>query len=501
MNTSNQFALQNNSIPNVFSSNSIDFTSSEMGLYFRLDQGWVTEIENKNIYSWNDLNEGISSESIPHVVVEGIAELYASNLSDVIQGSNQDETIYGMGGDDYINGGEGIDNIFGGEGNDLIKTGKGWGNFVDGGEGNDTINYFGETIDQGVYARMDKGWVTDYQNKLDYSWSEINTGIDSGEIEADFFVNIENFTGTNYRDVIQGNSGDNIIKGAGGSDYINGGDGFDISSYYGDSDDGYGINVRLDQGFAVSMADKMAHSWMDLLSAIKNGDVEADKLVSIEGAIGTKYNDAIQGNKFDNYLEGAQGNDFLNGGDGNDTLVGGSGIDRLIGGKGNDTFYADETDSYINGGEGFDIVSFEDVNGDNEVNINLASSNYSGLEAIVIGGDLQQQVHNINVSLDQIAADTEGTYDDMFFAIGIDTLTFSDSVGIASLTQELDGNYEAELIALLGLDESTQLQSTTYETEGGNFVTVIQDVIIDSDMDIGGIGSQDFMGQESMYIA
>ena len=89
----------------------------------------------------------------------------------------------------------------------------------------------------------------------------------------------------------------------------------------------------------------------------------------------------------------------------------------------------------------------------------------------------------------------------MFFAIGIDTLTFSDSVGVATLTQELEGAYEAELVALLGLDESTQLQATVYATEGENLVTVIQDVIIDSGMDIGGIGSQDFMGQDSMYIA
>ena len=110
-------------------------------------------------------------------------------------------------------------------------------------------------------------------------------------------------------------------------------------------------------------------------------------------------------------------------------------------------------------------------------------------------------MHNINVSLDQVAAETEGAYNDMFFAIGIDTLTFSDSVGVATLTQELEGAYEAELVALLGLDESTQLQATVYATEGENLVTVIQDVIIDSGMDIGGIGSQDFTGQDSMYIA
>ncbi|NMR23943.1 hypothetical protein HH219_00025 [Pseudoalteromonas sp. NEC-BIFX-2020_015] len=477
----------------------LSYSSSNEGLYIRLDKGWVTSIDNKSLFSWTDLNAGIADGSIAHDTVENFEILIASDYADIIQGSSNADTIYGMSGNDYINGGAGFDSLYGGNGDDLIKTGKGWGDFVDGGEGNDTINFFGETSEQGVYARMDKGWATDYQNKFDYTWKEINSKIESGELAADKFVNVENFTGTNFRDIIQGSSGDNIIKGAGGADYINGGLGSDTASYFGSTVDGHGVNVRLDQGFSVSMADRSSLSWKELLQAVKSGQIEADKLVSIENAIGSKYNDAIQGDRFDNRLEGAQGNDFLNGGDGNDVLVGGSGIDRLVGGRGDDTFYADETDRPINGGQGFDLIAkMDDVDGDNAVDIDLGNSKYNSIEAF-IGNSNNDVNYTLNVSLDKVAQQSEGTYDDMFFAIGIDTLTFSEQVEQQS-TQELEGDYEAELVALLGLDASAQLKETVYLTENNNLVTVIEEVIEESVNDVSGAGSFDFENQEMTYI-
>ncbi|TGE84642.1 hypothetical protein C7Y70_03590 [Pseudoalteromonas sp. KS88] len=478
----------------------LSYSSSSEGLYIRLDQGWVTSIDNKSLFSWKELNAKIADGTVAHDTVENFEILIASDYADIIQGSSKSDTIYGMSGNDYINGGAGLDSLYGGTGDDVIKTGKGWGDFVDAGEGNDTINFFGETTEQGVYARMDKGWATDYQNKFDYTWKEINSKIELGEVAADKFVNVENFTGTNFRDVIQGSSGDNIIKGAGGSDYIHGGLGSDTASYFGSTVDGHGVNVRLDQGFSVSMADKNSLSWKELLQAVKSDKIEADNLVSIENAIGSKYNDAIQGDKFDNRLEGAQGNDFLNGGDGNDVLVGGSGIDRLVGGRGNDTFYAEEIDRPINGGQGFDMIAqMDDVNGDNAVNIDLGESKFNSIEAF-IGSNESDVNYALNVSLDKVAEQSDGAYDDMFFAIGIDTLTFSEQVEQQS-TQELEGDYEAELVALLGLEASTQLKETVYLTENNNLVTVIEEVIEESANDSSGASSFDFIHQEQTYIA
>ncbi|MGO2479771.1 MAG: calcium-binding protein, partial [Pseudoalteromonas sp.] len=298
---------------------------------------------------------------------------------------------------------------------------------------------------------------------------------------------------------IQGSSGDNIIKGGGGSDFMNGGDGFDIASYYGTTANGAGVNVRLDQGFTISMSDKLTHSWTELLQAVKTGSIEADKLVNFEGAIGTQYNDVLQGNSGDNLLEGAQGDDYLSGGKGDDILIGGSGMDLLVGGEGNDTFFTDESDKGVFGGEWLDIIAnMNDDNGDHVVDVDLSASKFNSVEGFV--ADRESSVdYNVNVSLDKVAAQSEGTYDDMFFAIGVDTLTFAESATEQS-TQELEGSYEAELVALLGLDSATELQETVYATDN-NTVTVIEDIINDSDSEMGGFDSAGFMTEDSIAYA
>jgi Ca2+-binding RTX toxin-like protein len=64
--------------------------------------------------------------------------------------------------------------------------------------------------------------------------------------------------------------------------------------------------------------------------------------VSIEGVIGSDFNDALSagtGGAF--HLIGGAGDDTLNGGAGNDTLDGGAGLDRMVGGTGDDTYILD----------------------------------------------------------------------------------------------------------------------------------------------------------------
>ncbi|MBB1432535.1 calcium-binding protein [Pseudoalteromonas sp. SG43-4] len=488
-----------------------DFSESEESLYARLDFGWVVDKATARSFAWNDLIDGINNDSIENNSLSSNS-IIGSSHSDVIIGNTQNNFLDGGNGADYIDGGKGNDIIFGGlgkdwliggKGNDLLNGGVEWGETLDGGEGKDTIDYTGDTLDgEGIYIRLDQNFVTTLEIKDSHSWGDMIAGIDNNTLQHDNLVSIENAIGSKYSDSINGDSGDNILHGGlGGNDWIGGGRGNDTASYEGNTEDGAGVFVRLNLGWAWSSEDNYNMSWQQIVDGINSNTLDHDKLGSIENVIGSIHSDSLGGDNNNNVIDGREGNDYISGGHGDDILIGGLGIDHIVAGSGNDMIFADETDSPIDGGTGFDIVSYEDVNGDNEVNIDLASSAHSGIEAVVIGSDLQQQVHNINVALDQIAAETEGAYNDMFFAIGIDTLTFSDSVGVATLTQELEGAYEAELVALLGLDESTQLQATVYATEGENLVTVIQDVIIDSGMDIGGIGSQDFMGQDSMYIA
>ncbi|MDA9816140.1 hypothetical protein N9C75_03690, partial [Alphaproteobacteria bacterium] len=75
------------------------------------------------------------------------------------------------------------------------------------------------------------------------------------------------------------------------------------------------------------------------LGSIENGP-------SIEGVLGTGFNDVIIGNQMENvflagagddYISGGSGDDILNGGAGSDIVIGDDGADRLIGGDGVDT--------------------------------------------------------------------------------------------------------------------------------------------------------------------
>lgn len=85
--------------------------------------------------------------------------------------------------------------------------------------------------------------------------------------------------------------------------------------------------------------------------------------VTIENAIGSDFNDRIEGNGADNHIAGGDGNDLLYGdsiiyGAGNDVLDGGNGNDFLFGRDGSDIYYGGDGDDQFNLGDG-DTV-FED---------------------------------------------------------------------------------------------------------------------------------------------
>jgi Ca2+-binding RTX toxin-like protein len=128
-------------------------------------------------------------------------------------------------------------------------------------------------------------------------------------------------------DTLVGFAGDDLLEGGAGADELFGSDGFDTASYR-----------TSNQGVAIDLG--YFHA--------EGGHAEGDALYSIEGVIGSKYRDVLDGSDQRNLFRGEGGADLLlgyggddrlEGGAGNDELDGGVGADELLGGSGADLAY------------------------------------------------------------------------------------------------------------------------------------------------------------------
>lgn len=179
----------------------------------------------------------------------------------------------------------------------------------------------------------------------------------------------ESIEGLLGNDRMYGMGGADQLWGAGGDDLYDGGDGFDYAQFY------------------------KSNMWIQVDLAIKgpqNTNEGQDTFVSIEGILGSPYNDVFRGDAGANELQGADGNDFLDGrggddflvggagadeihgGDGEDSIHGGDGDDRLFGDAGDDTFWVSAGNDVVDGGAGADTLVFLQSNAG--ISIDLAVS-------------------------------------------------------------------------------------------------------------------------------
>jgi serralysin len=311
----------------------------------------------------------------------GIEVVLGTGFADTLSGDGFDNTLVGglgpdilrgRGGADVLKGGAGDDTLDGGDGNDtadyagsatravinltiliaqntqgagfdtlvgienLVGTafndvfvGDGAGNRIDGGDGDDTMEGRGgdDTLLGG--AGIDTVHYTNATAGVTVSL--FNTAGQTGGAGFDTLSGFENLTGSAFDDVLAGDgfnnvltglAGDDILEGSGGTDRLDGGAGIDLASY------------------------DTSHSAVTvyLNASSSTGPMGVDYFVSIEGLIGSGYNDTLVGNGSDNILRGGFGDDRLFGLDGDDTLRGGQGYDLFYGGSGTDTAdYANAT--------------------------------------------------------------------------------------------------------------------------------------------------------------
>ena len=225
--------------------------------------------------------------------------------------------------------------------------------------------------------------------------ANLTTGVSAGDRGADTFSSIENLTGGDFNDHLDGNGGANVLNGGAGLDNLFGRDG-DDTLIGGLGNDflagGDGIDTA-------SYSDATGNVEANLTTGVSAGNRGVDEFQSIENLTGGGFVDLLTGDDLanvlrglagDDVLEGArrqrqaarrgwrrhagrrrgrrrrrlggglfggEGDDLLDGGNGDDDLVGGAGNDVLRGGDGNDILRGGPGDDFLVGGAGIDIMT------------------------------------------------------------------------------------------------------------------------------------------------
>ncbi|MGV8988139.1 MAG: hypothetical protein ACOH2H_17850 [Cypionkella sp.] len=252
--------------------------------------------------------------------------------------------------------------LVGSDFNDTL-VGDGLANWLEGGAGADILN-----------GGTNPSYAPDYASYFHATEGVIaslaDTSVNTGDAAGDTYINIEALEGSNFDDILIGDSGNNFLSGyagddilvAGvGADSIKGGFGFDVMSYR-----NLGSAILMDLANWAASSEVVADDVRFNYTQPNSMDIEAyeatDYNDTMRGSslddvlIGRAGNDNMVGNDGDDVLNGDDGNDTLDGQNGNDTLMAGNGNDSVFGGTGNDAIYGGESFDTIYGGDGNDTV-------------------------------------------------------------------------------------------------------------------------------------------------
>lgn len=298
---------------------------------------------------------------------DGDDHAYGGRGNDSILGEDGNDHLEGGHGADTLEGGNGTDILLGGSGNDILLGGNGT-DFLEGGTGTDFLNG-GAGFDFVTFAGATGGVYV----HLHYGISQDNTGV------QDQLVGIEGVLGTDFKDTITGDQGDNWVFGGGGdddlfgldgADTIGGGEGNDELMGEGGRDE---IHTGLGQDFAdgglgydtLTLSESKGDAGWEIHArdghaAQRDGSATTD-FINFEEIIGSDRDDIFWGSDARESFNGGDGDDIVIGAGGDDMLHSGKGWhDILLGGNGNDYLIADEENVFtqMTGGTGADHFMF-----------------------------------------------------------------------------------------------------------------------------------------------
>lgn len=300
-------------------------------------------------------------------VVSGFEVIIGTDRVDNILGNSAANTIFGGLGDDYyLDGYSGNDLVFGQGGNDLIYGGTG-DDRLSGGDGDDTVNgdagndvFIGGATDSAIAVNSSGGGTDTFDGGTGFDTASYSTTLDginvdlrlsSGqvtgtEVGTDTLINIDNIVGGLGDDTMTGNGSGNSFSYFGGFDTYFGGAGGDVVSF---TEFGHAVLINLAATIQAKTTDR---------GDVVTGELrDLARFTSIEGVIGTIFNDSLTGDAQANTLLGGKGDDVLFGGNSTNEAAD---TDMLAGGEGDDRFIAAPGDGAdtIDGGAGVDTLDY-----------------------------------------------------------------------------------------------------------------------------------------------
>jgi Ca2+-binding RTX toxin-like protein len=313
----------------------------------------------------------------------------------------------------------GFENIIGSSQQDVLTAGAG-NNVLSGGAGADTLNG-GTDNDTASYVNNTAGVTVLLKSGIAIESSGVN----------DTLISIENVTGSNFNDTLEGNGLANVLDG---------GNGLDTAYYYSSV---AGVTVNLATGIG------------------SGGDAAGDTFASVEYVIGSNSaGDTLTGNGVINYLAGQAGNDTIDGGgvasaSVNTTTYQG---DSLDGGEGTDTLsYASATQQVVvimdqnsptsgiawNGTSGDLMINFENLTGSAHNDVLLANNAANRIN----GGAGQDSLYGKGGAdtfhFDALQLDAIHDFQD-----GLDKLSFNQAIADSFSDFQIFGNGGTDYLAV-----------------------------------------------------
>ncbi|RMG85926.1 MAG: hypothetical protein D6712_08640, partial [Chloroflexi bacterium] len=284
---------------------------------------------------------------------------------ELLNGGNQSDDFTITGTQPVTLNGNGGDDTF------TFNDGAGITGAVDGGSGNNTLDYSPNTGAINVQL-TGLGSITGFagtESSISGGFDNVTAIIGSSNVNdqlhgldqtstwtvdgvANQYVSTNTLDFSAIEDLFGGSAADIFNIDGTPTNNLNGGAGTDTFVF---NDDLTNLNGTINGGADIDTLDYSALTntiTVDLSTGSASGvSSGANNSVSnVENVIGGSGDDNITGTNGVNVLDGGAGNDTINGLNGDDTIIGGAGDDNLFGGNGNDTY------SY-NDGWGNDIIT------------------------------------------------------------------------------------------------------------------------------------------------